>query len=129
LADVAGYGGQRVKASDGGVGANGDVAARASGHGVAGGGCAGIVACASVGWRPYLVVGKQRVARARARAFVYVWHTLIIDAGVVEWQAARIGTCGRQVCDIPNVYGGNSMYGRHATANGDHVYASRSNPD
>jgi hypothetical protein len=49
-------------------------------------------------------------------------HTLVIDAGASGWQAPRTGTSVRQVC------GRNSVSTWRVPTDGDHVYASGSEP-
>jgi hypothetical protein len=57
-----------------------------------------------------------------------VRHIVVIDDGVVGWQAARTCTHGRQVCGVPHVCGSSSFSGGRSTTDGDHGYASGSEP-
>jgi hypothetical protein len=54
-------------------------------------------------------------------------RALVIDVGN-GWQAARTCIGGPQMCGVPHVCGGSSVYVWRATTDGDHDYASRSEP-
>jgi hypothetical protein len=90
----------------------------------------GITANVSVGWRQTFLASRERVANAYASAsvgaYTNVRHIAGNDAGVVRWRATPTHIGGRQVCGVPFVCCGITVYGGRATTSGDHEYASGS---